>query len=388
MKRGLKKEIQIHQDYWQNDVNIDISIGRKPLKLYSRPYPLSSRHTDKIKMHPEVDDESSCLEDSRLRISNYLDQDFLAEIRKDVLYGLSLAQKSIPSKYFYDDTGSRLFDRICELPEYYPTRTEISILETYASQIMSFFTEGKADLVELGCGSDIKIRKLLDGTDPGKIHNIRYIPVDISHNCLKTAARRLRRDYRRLQVYGIIADFTRHLKFLPPNRKLIAFLGGTFGNFTNSDGIRLLQRFAEVMNPDDRLLIGLDMLKPLPVLKVAYNDEDGVTAQFNLNILSHLNYRLGANFDIDDFVHRAFFNKEMERIEMHVEAKKDMEIIISDLNMLVRIKKGETIHTENSHKYSHRSATQQFIRAGLQPLAWHTDEKSWFSLVELSTFDR
>ncbi len=386
MKRGLKKEIQFNQDYRQQDTSTDTSIGRERLKINSRLYPLSSRHADKIKERPKANEESLYREDSYFKISNYLDLDFLTEIRKDVLFGLSLPQKSIPSKYFYDDIGSQLFERICGLPEYYPTRTEISILESYAPSIMSFFADEKADLVELGCGSDIKIRKLLNGS--GKIHNTRYIPVDISANCLKTAAQRLRRDYRQLQVYGIIADFTRHLKFLPSNRKMIVFLGGTFGNFSNSEGIRLLQSFAEAMNSGDRLLIGIDMLKPLPVLEAAYNDNDGVTARFNLNILNHLNHRLGANFNIDNFEHRAFFNGEMERIEMHLEAKRDMEIRISDLNMVVRIKKGETIHTENSHKYSHRSATEQFIKAGLEPLAWHTDEKNWFSLVELGTYRR
>lgn len=323
--------------------------------------------------------------DSRFEIANCLDLDFLEEIRKDIRRGLTAPQKSIPSKYFYDARGSRLFDQICQLPEYYPTRTEISILRSSAPQIMSFFSHRKADLVEIGCGSDIKIRKLLDGTDPPLVGHIRYVPVDISAKSLLQSSDRLLKDYRALKIFGIIADFTRHLELMPQGRKLIAFLGGTFGNFTDSESISLLKRFAAVMNFDDRLLLGLDMLKPVDIIEAAYNDSAGITAQFNLNILNHINRRLGADFDTAYFEHRAFFNRHPERIEMHLAAKKDLNVRIADLNMTVLIEKGETIHTENSQKFSRRSAMERFREAGLYPGAWHTDEKGWFSLVELQT---
>ena len=319
----------------------------------------------------------------RLTSSNYLDLDFYTEISRDVRHGLSLPQKAIPSKYFYDDLGSRLFDRICLLPEYYPTRCEIAILEKLAPEIMSFFHREPADLVEIGCGSDTKVRKLLQGIDEALLENVRYVPVDISGECLIRSARRLLKDFRALRIHTIAADFTRHLEHLPRRRKLIAFFGGTLGNFTAAMSRRLLGTFASVMHPDDCLLIGIDMLKPITLLERAYNDSAGITAAFNLNILNHLNKRLGGNFNTADFAHRAFFNHGQERIEMHLAAKRDVEIAIADLDMLVRMDKGETIHTEISRKYSRESAEKMFVAVGLLPVAWHTDDKGRFSLVEL-----
>ena len=324
-------------------------------------------------------------EDSRLEIIDCLDLDFLTEFRKDVRRGLSLPRKSIPAKYFYDEAGSRLFEQICRLPEYYPTRTEISILERYAPRIMSFFAGEKADLVEIGCGSDLKVRKLLDGADHRQLALVRYVPVDISGDSLRLAASRLLRDYRSLRIRGIAADFTRHLGRLPPGRKLIVFLGGTFGNFTESQGRRLLRRFAELMSPGDRLLIGLDMVKQVAILEAAYNDGAGVTARFNLNILSHVNRCLKADFCLADFSHRAFFNRDLERIEMHLVAGRDLQVRIADLDLQVKMETGETIRTEISRKFHRDSAAKLFLKAGLSPVAWHTDRRGWFSLVELRT---
>lgn len=365
-------------------VAFDIRTDTQRLKPQSRFRPVSYPYAE---LHPSPAEADTLLhrQDNRLEISDHLDLDFPAEFGKDVRQGLSKSQKAIPAKYFYDECGSRLFEQICRLPEYYPTRTEISILEKYAPRIMSFFADGQADLVEIGCGSDLKVRKLLDGVEPKLIAHIRYVPVDISGECLRTSARRLLRDYRALRIRGIIADFTRHLERLPPGRKLIVFLGGTFGNFTESQGLRLLKRFAEIMNPEDRLLLGLDMVKPVAVLEAAYNDSAGVTAMFNLNILNHVNRCLKAEFDTADFVHRAFYNKEQERIEMHLAAKKNLQVRIVDLDMCLRMEKSETIHTEISKKFSRRSATKLFLQAGLFPAAWHSDRKGWFSLVDLRT---
>ncbi len=332
---------------------------------------------------PAVTCDSRRRKDIRLEIVDCLDLDFLAEFRMDVRRGLSLPRKAIPSKYFYDDCGSRLFEQICRLPEYYPTRTEISILERCAPRIMSFFSGGKADLVEIGCGSEMKVRKLLDAADARQLANVRYVPVDISGDCLRLSASRLLRDFRSLRICGILADFTRHLDRLPPGRKLIVFFGGTFGNFTESQGLRLLRRLAELMNPEDRLLIGLDMVKPVAILEAAYNDSAGITARFNLNILSHVNCCLKADFCLSDFSHLAFFNRDLERIEMHLVARRDLQVRIANLDLEVRMAKNGTIHTEISRKFHRDSATRLFLNAGLSAVAWHTDRRGWFTLVDL-----
>jgi L-histidine N-alpha-methyltransferase len=308
---------------------------------------------------------------------------FQDEFGIDVVRGLSSPRKSIPSKYFYDPRGSALFDAICELPEYYPTRTEIAILRASAESIMSFFSERKGDLVEIGCGSDLKIRQLLDRTDRAFLSNIRYVPIDISADCLNGPLRKLSRDYAPMEVRGLIADFTRDLEGMPAGRKMIAFFGSTFGNFMPEESIRFLRRFAAAMTREDRFLIGIDMVKPVETIEAAYNDAAGVTAEFNLNILRHLNRRFKADLDTSDFEHVAFYDTELERIEMHLRAKKNLMGSIPGLSMQVSFSKGETILTEISQKFSRRSATERFRRAGFRPVAWHMDAKGWFSLVEL-----
>ena len=387
MKPGTNKNMPYHSESQHSSLAInetrtfEVSAAIADLgpSLFQFPHALSTMR--------DIDHDASKYPQGRLTSSNYLDLDFHTEISRDVRHGLSLPQKAIPSKYFYDDLGSRLFDRICLLPEYYPTRCEIAILEKLAPEIMSFFHTEPADLVEIGCGSDTKVRKLLHGLDEALLENVRYVPVDISGECLIRSARRLLKDFRALRIHTIAADFTRHLEHLPRCRKLIAFFGGTLGNFTAAMSRRLLGNFAAVMHPDDCLLIGIDMLKPVNLLERAYNDSAGITAAFNLNILNHINKRLGGNFNTADFAHRAFFNHDRERIEMHLAAKRDVEISIADLDMPVRMDKGETIHTEISRKFSRHSAEKMFVAAGLLPVAWHTDDRGRFSLVELRKAD-
>lgn len=368
--------------------------GRKPeqssapfsamSQRFERDTDSSSPYAPLLARHPSVPGRSVRNRlDSRLEIVDCLDRDFLDEFRKNVRQGLSRPQKAIPAKYFYDEKGSRLFERICRLPEYYPTRMEISILERCAPQIMAFFSGERGDLVEIGCGSNAKVRRLLEAAGPEALAHIRYVPMDISGDFLRHSAARLLRDYPSLTICGLVADFTRHLAHLPPGRRLIAFFGGTFGNFNNVQGLRLLRQFAGLMGPRDRLLIGLDMVKPVPVLEAAYNDSAGVTARFNRNILSHVNRCLKAEFDPDDFAHRAFFNRDLERIEMHLAARRKLRVGIADLGMRVEMEKGETIHTEISRKFSRISAEDLFREAGVCVSAWHADERGWFSLVEL-----
>ncbi|RJQ87538.1 MAG: L-histidine N(alpha)-methyltransferase [Desulfobacteraceae bacterium] len=319
----------------------------------------------------------------RLSFANYVRADFKDEIGKDVREGLSARPKTLPCKYFYDDLGSRLFDQICRLPEYYPTRTEISILRTSGAAIMSFFEPQPGDLVEIGCGADLKIRQLFERTDPDRLAHIRYVPMDISAGCLVQSARRMLADFRGLKVHALIADFTRHVERIPAGRKMIVFFGGTFGNFTFAEGIDLLKRLAGIMGPEDRLVIGLDMIKEKEILEAAYNDRQGVTAAFNLNLLQHINVRLRADFDLNAFEHLAFWNERQERIEMHLQAKKDFNVNLAELGISWSFTRGESIRTEISQKFSRKSAQERFRKAGLQAIAWHTDPAGWFCLVEL-----
>jgi len=316
-----------------------------------------------------------------VRFFDFLDVDRRKQIIRDVRAGLTRPHKSIPSKYFYDLYGSRLFEQITRTPEYYLTRTELSILERSAPAIMEFLACDGGDIVELGSGSTTKIKKLLDAayTDGGG--RFRYISVDICGSCIETVIEELPVLYPGLEVLGLRADFTSRLYMPPRGKKLMAFFGSTIGNSTERECAVFLGKIKRIMNPEDRLLIGMDMVKPLPVMEAAYNDSEGITRRFNLNILSNLNRELKADFDLNDFQHLAFFNPDRERIEMHLRAKRAVSAWISDLSMAVTFRKGETIHTEICQKFSRERIERVFSEAGFWIEQWFTDSKGWFSLV-------
>jgi L-histidine N-alpha-methyltransferase len=317
------------------------------------------------------------------QVENHLELDHHREMGRDVRDGMTSPQKFIPSKYLYDARGSWLFEKICCVPEYYPTRTEMSILDQRGEDVMGFFDDGEGDLVELGSGANWKIRRLLGALDSKQVRRVRYVPVDISEACLEEACEDLLDHYEGLNVLGIVADFTRHMDVIPDGKKLILFLGSTIGNFTEAESVTLLRNVGENMGPEDRLLLGMDMVKPRKVLEQAYNDSEGFTRRFNLNILSHLNQRLRADFQPEDFEHLAFFNEAESRIEMHLRARRDHTIHIHDLSLEVPFQKGETIHTESSRKYTRGAATECFKQAGLTVDEWYGDPKGWFSLIQL-----
>lgn len=323
--------------------------------------------------------------EKRLEIRDYLDGDFRKEMIKDISEGMTQSQKFIPCKYFYDTKGSHLFEQICSTPEYYPTRTELSILDQSAPQIMKFFSSKGGDLVELGSGSHRKIKKLLDAVHSSRLSKIRYVPVDISESALLEACKKLSALYEDLKILGIIADFTRHWDVVPHGRKLITFLGSTIGNFTDEEGMAFLRNVQGIMNPDDRFLLGMDLIKPLDIIEAAYNDEMGLTRAFNLNILTHINRELNADFNPDNFEHLAFFDAENEQVEMHLRARCAVRVTISDLSLSVDFKEGESIHTETCRKFNRESADHKFKKAGLSVAEWFTDPKGWFSLTELKT---
>ncbi len=347
------------------------------------------------RINPQRVSDTICKEAGRTRpdrrcpgrpptVSRCIDTDFRQEMAGDVLSGLTGSVKSIPCKYLYDAYGSRLFDRICTLTEYYPTRTEIAILEGNASRIMDFFSGRDGSLVEIGSGSDLKIRSLLRGLSGQGAGQVLYVPVDISETSLLRSAHRLLDDFPWLSIQALVADFTRHIDRLPEGRKLIAFFGGTFGNFTHEQGVALLQGFARIMGGHDRMLLGIDMLKPAGIIEAAYNDRSGVTAEFNRNILKHVNRRLSADFRPDDFEHLAFFNPDREQVEMHLKARSRVRAYIAEVGLSVCLEPEETILTEISRKFSRARATACFDEAGLVPVRWFTDADAWYSLVELA----
>ena len=317
----------------------------------------------------------------RIEIRSHLDSSFRSEIIKDVSTGLNASRKSIPSKYFYDERGSQLFEEICDLPEYYPTRTEMSILKLSAPIIMKSFDRG--DIVELGSGANGKIRMLLDAAGPSKLSGLRYIPVDVSETALTEASEELLKIYPGLKVLGIVADFTMHMDAVPcEHRKLILFLGSTIGNFDEKKRQDFLKLVAGTMNNNDIFLVGFDMLKPEATLEAAYDDKRGVTSEFNKNILRVINRELGADFKPSHFDHVALFNKDRERIEMHLRANRNTTVHIDDLELELDINKDETIHTENSFKFSREGVKVLAQKSGLDIKNWYTDGKGWFSLVE------
>ena len=318
----------------------------------------------------------------RIEVINHLDDTFKGDIKDDIQQGLRAQQKFIPSKYFYDERGSKLFEDICRLPEYYPTCTELSILKKAAPEIMR--STSFIDLIELGSGSHNKIQILMNASSAENRATMRYIPVDISESAVLKAARYLMRLYPELRVMGIVADFTNEMDFVPTDRSsLFLFFGSTIGNFQQDDAIALLSNISDIMKADDSLLIGFDMIKPKGIIEAAYNDSQGITSEFNKNILRVVNEELDADFDPLLFDHLAFFNDDKQRIEMHLKAKCDCSIIIRELDMEVAFKKGETIHTENSKKFSRELIENIIVKTGLSIKNWFCDPDEWFSVLEV-----
>jgi dimethylhistidine N-methyltransferase len=299
--------------------------------------------------------------------------------RVDVLAGLSLPQKRLPSKYFYDAAGSRLFDRITELPEYYPTRTELSIMREHAGA-MAARCGPRCLLVELGAGSVTKVRLLLDRLD----RPAGYVPVDVSGEHLRSAAAALADDYSTLDVKPVVADFTRPfaLPDLPTARRVVYFPGSTIGNFHPSEADALLRRTARLVGPGGGLLLGVDLRKDAAVLERAYNDSAGVTAAFNRNLLARVNRELGADFKTTAFRHVAFYDRSRSRIEMHLVSATEQSVQIGAATFNFRA--GESIHTENSYKYDVSELAARAVQCGLRLDETWTDAQDYFAVLYLT----
>jgi dimethylhistidine N-methyltransferase len=300
-----------------------------------------------------------------------------AAFAADVLAGLQAQRKALPAKYFYDSTGSRLFERISELPEYYPTRTELGILREHAADIAARLPDNAA-LVEFGSGASTKASILLSAAP----QIAAYVPVDISSEVLHQEADVLRRSFPRLKVIPVDADFSQPFD-LPAELATLPragfFPGSTIGNFEPHEACTFLRNAGRILGRGAAFLIGVDLVKDRAVLNAAYNDAAGVTAQFNLNLLARINRELGANFNLKCFEHHAFFNRERSRIEMHLASIKRQKVKL--LGETIEFRAGETIHTENSHKYGYRDSRLLLRAAGWGLIGEWTDDKEWFSII-------
>jgi L-histidine N-alpha-methyltransferase len=313
-------------------------------------------------------------------IASYLSEADERCLANDVLDGLTRPFKELPPKHFYDARGAELFEQICELPEYYPTRTEVQILSTRADEIVS--ATGAGELVELGSGSADKARILLDAMDrAGTLR--RYVPLDVTERVIADSARALIEDYHGLEVHGVIGDFERHLDHLPDGDgapRIVALLGGTIGNFPPGTRRTLLRKMGALLGPNDRVLLGTDLVKDPAVIEAAYDDRDGVTAEFNRNVLHVINRELGANFVADQFEHVAFFDQKHEWVEMRLRALEACSVEIGDLGMIVEFDAGEELRTEISAKFTRERLEADYLAAGLTMKHWYTDDDQLFAL--------
>ena len=299
----------------------------------------------------------------------------LSAFGQDLLAAFAATPRSISPKYFYDAEGSRLFDRICELPEYYPTRTELAILERSVGEMAALAGAG-AEIVEFGAGSLHTVRLLLDAFSAPA----RYVPIDISGEHLRDSAAILRSAYAGLDVHPVVADYTKTFE-LPPGtgegRRIGFFPGSTIGNFTPDEALAFLQRAAQLLR-GGALLLGADLVKDPAVLHAAYNDAQGVTAAFNLNLLARANRELGANFVPAQFAHYAFYNAPQQRIEMHLVSRVRQAVAFAGERFTIA--EGEALHTENSYKFTVDGLRSLAERAGFRPGPVWTDPDRLFSV--------
>jgi dimethylhistidine N-methyltransferase len=306
-----------------------------------------------------------------------------AQFEADVLEGLSRPQKALAPKYFYDEAGSALFEAICRTPEYYPTRVETALLAEMASELAGHIKPGAA-LVEFGSGASEKTRLILDAAPNIAV----YVPIDISVDALAAAAARIAATYPNLRVAPIAADFTlphRQVALEGSPAVLGFFPGSTIGNFTPSEARQFLSDAHAGLGSQALFLIGVDLVKDLDVLRAAYNDAAGVTAAFNLNLLTRMNRELGADFQTDRFAHRAIWNADLSRIEMHLESVEAQTVRVADRTF--RFRSGETLHTENSHKFTVPSFTALALSAGWRVHARWTSADQPFAEFLLAPAD-
>ncbi len=300
---------------------------------------------------------------------------------EEIYSSLNRNSKFITPKFFYDKKGSDLFEQICTLPEYYPTRTEIAILKNLQIELPKYLDD-TFRLVELGSGASVKTRIILDAFTTIQA-SVEYIPIDISE-ILAESSEQLLKDYDNLHITGIIDTYEGGLEFLEnydDKKNLIIFLGSSFGNFSPNEGKNFLQKINSTMKPDDLFLIGLDLVKDTRILESAYDDSQGITAQFNLNVLSRINDELEANFDLNNFSHYSTYNEEHQRVEMYLKSLTSQSVVVSKSNLLLNLEKNELIHTEHSHKFNLSQIRNLLESTGFKIHHVWLDDKKYFSLT-------
>ena len=302
-------------------------------------------------------------------------------LEEDVRRGLTARPKSLPPKYFYDRAGSLLFERITDLPEYYPTRTESALLAEILPGLIGEFLPD--DIVEIGSGSSEKTRRVLDAVTAGG-RMVRYVPLDVDRLTLEASAARLLRDYPGVSVHAVVGDFERDLSRVPASngRRLAMFLGSTIGNLDEPAQRRLLADLRALLpDPGDRLLLGVDLVKDVKILHAAYDDSAGVTRDFNRNILRVINRGVDGDFDPEAFRHRAFYNEPAARIEMHLVADSAQTVRLRRLGLTIRFRPGEGIWTESSYKFTRPGVEAMLGDVGLGLARWHVDPANYFALA-------
>lgn len=304
----------------------------------------------------------------------------LGELVADARRGLTAHPKVLSPKYFYDEIGSRLFEKITQLPEYYLTRAEDALLTRVGPELVR--TLHPQDIVELGAGSGTKTRRLLNAIDGGR-GATRYVPIDVDAAMLETAATQLLDEYPFLQVHALVGDFQRHLARVPARtgRRLVLFLGSTIGNLDPPARHDLLVAIRELLDPGDHFLLGVDLVKDVGALEAAYNDAAGITAEFNRNILRVVNRGLDADFEPEAFAHLAFFNPDAARIEMHLVPDARQVVRLQRLGLTIEVAPHERIWTESSYKFTRAVAGDALGAAGLAIVRWHTDADRRFALI-------
>jgi L-histidine N-alpha-methyltransferase len=304
----------------------------------------------------------------------------IPDLVEDVEHGLLRNPKTLPPKYFYDDRGSRLFDAICDTTEYYPTRTEDALLRQYADDIIAL--SKPQHLVELGSGAARKTRRLFDACEQQQCHST-YWPFDVCKEMVIETATELQEEYHWLEVNGLVGDYHGGFDHFPDiqGRTLYAFLGSTIGNFEHADAVNMLEELSGCMSQGDYLLLGADRVKDVEVLQAAYNDRQGTTAEFNLNVLRVLNNELDADFDLRNFDHKAIYNREQSRIEMHLVSKCEQQVTLGALNKSIDFLSDESIMTEISRKFTPDSLHELLNEAGFELVEHFQPDNGYFSLV-------
>lgn len=315
-----------------------------------------------------------------VEILNFLPKRGIKKVKEEILAGLTSRQKYISPKFFYDKKGSELFNRITQLEEYYPTNCEKEILSTAIDQLNIDLLN--CSIIELGSGDSSKILSIFSQIPSYLLATINYYPVDISQSAIINAVDDITSQFDLSKITGIIADFHHQLELIPnTDNRLFCFLGSTIGNFSTNEVENFITELGNSMNKGDGFLLGVDMVKETDVINAAYNDSKGITAMFNKNILNVINSNIQSDFNIDEFDHVAFYNKKHQRIEMHLKAKNKQVINVPFHKNQLQLNKGETIHTENSYKYTIEQLDKIGRLGGLKIKRILSDSKKWYSLV-------